>query len=59
FSGRYILDSNSWARKILRVASLKLSAFVIRKKASWFQSLSSSFRFLTLKLKVITTKFMS
>ncbi|HAS8214896.1 TPA: hypothetical protein I7694_22470, partial [Vibrio vulnificus] len=49
FSGRCFLDSNSWALKIQRVASLKFSAFVSRMKRCEFQRLSTSFRFLTLK----------
>ncbi len=37
FGGRCFPDSNSWARKILRVASLKLSAFVSRIKRLSFK----------------------
>ncbi len=37
FGGRCFLDSNSWARKILRVASLKLSAFMSRIKRLGFK----------------------
>ncbi len=37
FGGRCFLDSNSWALKILRVASLKLSAFVSRIKRLSFK----------------------
>ncbi|EGQ9313628.1 hypothetical protein F7U73_22630, partial [Vibrio vulnificus] len=55
FGGRCFLDSNSWALKILRVASFKFSAFLSRMT----QSLSSSFRFSTLKLNISKFKFIS
>ncbi len=37
FGGRCFLDSYSWARKIQRIASLKLSAFVSRTKRLSFK----------------------
>ncbi|PAO42279.1 hypothetical protein BST53_21560 [Vibrio vulnificus] len=37
FGGRCFLDSYSWARKIQRIASLKLSAFVSRIKRLSFK----------------------
>ncbi|RZP57549.1 hypothetical protein D8T48_11060 [Vibrio vulnificus] len=38
---------------------IKVQCVCESNKASWFQSLSSSFRFVTLKLKIIRIKFMS
>ncbi|HAS8443354.1 TPA: hypothetical protein I7740_22125, partial [Vibrio vulnificus] len=59
FSGRCLLDFNSWALKVQRVASLKCSVWVRRVQFAHFKVKASGFRFLTLQLKVNPINFLS